>query len=141
MSLHQLLVFLIIALPLTGFLVTTLVGRRLGLNASWIPVGAVVGSWLVAMYVIATFHDAVPGSEGLAVTLWEWIPAGCESVCSMPSPWEASCTTSAATRHEPPPSCSSRSAITSSTAFPKLWPTATSGAGSRRSGAPTWVSR
>ncbi len=77
MSLHQLLVFLIIALPLTGFLVTALVGRRLGLNASWIPVGAVVGSWLVAMYVIATFHDALPsGSEGIAVTLWEWIPAG-----------------------------------------------------------------
>ena len=77
MSLPQLLVFLIIALPLTGFLVTAMVGRRLGLNAFWIPVGAVVGSWLVAMYVIATFHDNIPGgAEGLAVTLWEWIPAG-----------------------------------------------------------------
>ena len=77
MTLYQMLVFLIIALPLTGFLVTALVGRRLGLNAFWIPVAAVVGSWLVAMYVIATFHDALPaGTEGIAVTLWQWIPAG-----------------------------------------------------------------
>jgi NADH-quinone oxidoreductase subunit L len=77
MSLHQVLVVLIIALPLAGFLTTALVGRRLGLNAFWIPVGAVVGSWAVAMYVIATFHDVIPGSsEGLAVTLWDWIPAG-----------------------------------------------------------------
>ncbi|MBI2781054.1 MAG: NADH-quinone oxidoreductase subunit L [Chloroflexi bacterium] len=71
------LVFLIIALPLTGFLVTALVGRRLGLNAFWIPVAPVVGSWLVAMYVIATFHDVLPaGTDGIAVTLWQWIPAG-----------------------------------------------------------------
>jgi NADH-quinone oxidoreductase subunit L len=77
MTLHQLLVFLIIALPLVGFLTTALMGRRLGLNAFWIPVGAVVGSWAIAMFVIATFHGAIPeGSEGLEVTLWQWIPAG-----------------------------------------------------------------
>jgi NADH-quinone oxidoreductase subunit L len=77
MTFHQLLVFLIIALPLVGFITTALLGRRLGLNAFWIPVGAVVGSWVIAMIVIATFHSAIPeGSEGLGVTLWEWIPAG-----------------------------------------------------------------
>ncbi|MES1239372.1 MAG: NADH-quinone oxidoreductase subunit L, partial [Chloroflexota bacterium] len=77
MSLHQMLVVLIIALPLAGFLTTAMVGRRLGLNAFWIPVGAVVASWLVAMYVIATFHSVVDGEEGaLQVTLWTWIPAG-----------------------------------------------------------------
>jgi NADH-quinone oxidoreductase subunit L len=77
MTLHQTLIFLIIALPLTGFIVTALVGRRLGLNAFWIPVGAVVASWATAMYVIATFHDVIPGNaEGIGVTIWEWIPAG-----------------------------------------------------------------
>ena len=77
MTLQQTLVILIIALPLAGFLTTAAVGRRLGLNAFWIPVGAVVLSWLAAMFVIATFHDVIGGSaEGLAVTIWQWIPAG-----------------------------------------------------------------
>jgi NADH-quinone oxidoreductase subunit L len=77
MNLQQLLVVLIIALPLAGFLTTALVGRRLGANAFWIPVAAVIGSWLAAMYVIATFHGVVEGEEAaLGVTLWRWIPAG-----------------------------------------------------------------
>jgi len=77
MTLHQLLIVLVIALPLLGFVTTALLGRRLGLNAFWIPVGAVVGSWAIAMVLIATFHGAIPeGSEGIGVTLWEWIPAG-----------------------------------------------------------------
>jgi NADH-quinone oxidoreductase subunit L len=77
MSFEQLLVVLIIALPLAGFLATAIVGRRLGLNAFWIPVGAVVASWAIAMVVIATFHDNILGSDtGLQVTLWQWIPAG-----------------------------------------------------------------
>jgi len=76
MNLQQTLVVLVIALPMAGFLTTALVGRRLGLNAFWIPVGAVVGSWLAAMYVIATFHGVVGEDEALSVTLWQWIPAG-----------------------------------------------------------------
>jgi NADH-quinone oxidoreductase subunit L len=77
MNLQQTLVVLIIALPLAGFLTTAMVGRRLGLNAFWIPVAAVVGSWLAAMYVIATFHGVVEGEDAaLQVTLWQWIPAG-----------------------------------------------------------------
>ena len=81
MSTEQVAVVLIIALPLAGFLTTALVGRRLGANAYWIPVGAVVLSWLTAMYVIATFHDNILGSsDALTVTLWQWIPAGSFSV-------------------------------------------------------------
>jgi NADH-quinone oxidoreductase subunit L len=77
MTLHQTLVVLIIALPMAGFLTTALVGRRLGANAFWIPVAAVIGSWLAAMYVIATFHGVVDGEDAaLQVTLWQWIPAG-----------------------------------------------------------------
>jgi NADH-quinone oxidoreductase subunit L len=77
MSSEQVLVVLIIALPLAGFLTTAVVGRRLGPNAFWIPVGAAVASWAIAMLVIATFHGNILGSDaGLTVTLWQWIPAG-----------------------------------------------------------------
>ena len=70
------------------------------------------------------------------------ILAGCESVCSTPTRLARRVARRVPRRvHEPPPRFSSRSGITSSTAFPMLWPTATSGAGSRRCGAPTWVSR
>ncbi len=69
---------LIIALPLAGFAITALIGRRLGKQAFWIPVGAVVGSWLAAMAIVpAALGGAAPfGERGYGVTLWEWIPAG-----------------------------------------------------------------
>ena len=79
MTLEQLLVVLIIALPLAGSIVTATIGRRLGLDAYWVPVGAVVLSWLAAMVVVA----GVLGGDGettVAVTLWHWIPAGNLSV-------------------------------------------------------------
>ena len=79
MSFDQLLVVLIIALPLAGFIVTATVGRRLGLDAFWAPVGAVVLSWLAAMLVVA--HVLGGGdAAAVAVTLWHWIPAGAFSV-------------------------------------------------------------
>jgi NADH-quinone oxidoreductase subunit L len=79
MSLYELLVVLIIALPLAGFVVTATIGRRLGLDAFWAPVGAVVVSWLAAMLVVA--HVLGGGDEAaVAVTLWHWIPAGNFSV-------------------------------------------------------------
>jgi NADH-quinone oxidoreductase subunit L len=66
----------IIALPLAGFLVQAVVGRRMGLNAFWIPVAAVVLSWLAALVVIGASLGGSIGEEGLSVTLWSWIPAG-----------------------------------------------------------------
>jgi NADH-quinone oxidoreductase subunit L len=74
----DLLIPLILALPLGGFLVTAAIGRRLGKQAHWIPVGAVVLSWLVAMVVvIAALTNTAPfGDEGHGVVLWQWIPAG-----------------------------------------------------------------
>jgi NADH-quinone oxidoreductase subunit L len=78
-SLEQLLVVLIIALPLAGFLVTAVIGRRLGLDAFWIPVGAVVLSWVAAMIVVAGVLGS-GGESAVAVTLWHWIPAGDFSV-------------------------------------------------------------
>ncbi|HEX5589079.1 MAG TPA: NADH-quinone oxidoreductase subunit L [Candidatus Limnocylindrales bacterium] len=72
------LIPLIAALPLGGFLVTSAIGRRLGKQAHWIPVLAVAASWLIAMVVVATaLTGGEPfGEEGFAVRLWEWIPAG-----------------------------------------------------------------
>ena len=72
----ELLTVLIIALPLAGFLVTAVIGRRLGLNAFWVPVGAVVLSWLAAMIVVSAVLGGSVGEEGVHVLLWQWIPAG-----------------------------------------------------------------
>jgi NADH-quinone oxidoreductase subunit L len=79
-TLEQLLVVLIIALPLAGFLITATIGRRLGLDTFWVPVTAVVLSWLAAMLVVANVLDGSAGEAGVAVTLWHWIPAGAFSV-------------------------------------------------------------
>jgi NADH-quinone oxidoreductase subunit L len=78
-TLEQLLTILIIALPLAGFIVTATIGRRLGLDAFWVPVGAVVLSWLAAMVVVAGVLGG-GGENAVAVTLWHWIPAGNFSV-------------------------------------------------------------
>jgi NADH-quinone oxidoreductase subunit L len=77
-DLANVLIVLIIALPLAGFVVTAAIGRRLGARAYWLPVLAVVASWAVAMIVVfSALTNAAPfGEEGHGLTLWEWIPAG-----------------------------------------------------------------
>jgi len=72
------LVPLIAALPLAGFAVTALIGRRLGKSAHWIPVLAVFVAWLIAMAVAySALTGAAPfGEGGFDVRLFEWIPAG-----------------------------------------------------------------
>ncbi|HET7727969.1 MAG TPA: hypothetical protein VFK54_11675, partial [Candidatus Limnocylindrales bacterium] len=83
----DLLLPLIIALPLAGFLFSALFGRRIQAAfgrtaASLVPVGAVVGSWAIAMLVVyaALTHAEPFGEHGYGLTLWEWIPAGGLSV-------------------------------------------------------------
>jgi NADH-quinone oxidoreductase subunit L len=74
---YDVLIPLIVALPLAGFAITAAIGKRLGRQAHWISVGAVVLSWLVAMIVVAAaLSNAEPfGESGFGVTLWQWIPA------------------------------------------------------------------
>jgi NADH-quinone oxidoreductase subunit L len=74
----EVLVPLIAALPLGGFVMTALVGRRLGKQAHWIPVVAVFIAWLIAMGVayLALTGRAPFGDGGFGVRLFEWIPAG-----------------------------------------------------------------
>ena len=79
---QDLLIVLIPILPMIGFLVTALIGRRLGKQAHWIPVGLVVASWAIAMVVVASALTGQEpyGEHGHGVTLWQWITAGDLSV-------------------------------------------------------------
>jgi NADH-quinone oxidoreductase subunit L len=72
----DLLVPLIIALPLAGFLFTAAVGRRLGKRAHLVPVGAVGLAWLIGMVVVANALTGGFGEEGFRQTLYTWIPSG-----------------------------------------------------------------
>ena len=82
MTIEALLPLLLI-LPMAGFVITGLIGRRLRKAAHWIPVGAVFLAWIVAMLavwnVLTEAAPLLPGSEethGYVVGPWEWIPAG-----------------------------------------------------------------
>ena len=68
---------LIPLLPLGGFVLTGLVGRRFPRDAHWIAIWAVVGSWVVAsvVAVLALLHASPFGTDGAGITLWTWIPA------------------------------------------------------------------
>ncbi len=72
------LVPLIAVLPLAGFGLTALIGRRLGKAAHWVPVTAVFVAWLISMAVAysALTGTAPFGEGGFDVRLFEWIPAG-----------------------------------------------------------------
>ena len=72
------LIPLIVGLPLAGFVVTALIGRRLDKDAHWIPVGFIVIVWAISMVVaFATLTHAEPfGEAGYRVSLYTWIPAG-----------------------------------------------------------------
>jgi NADH-quinone oxidoreductase subunit L len=73
----DLLIPLIIALPLFGFLFTAVAGRRLGMRAHLVPVWAVGIAWAIGMIVaFSSLTGAAPfGAEGHGVTLYTWIPA------------------------------------------------------------------
>ncbi|MES2210675.1 MAG: NADH-quinone oxidoreductase subunit L [Chloroflexota bacterium] len=72
----DILIPLIALLPIAGFLFTAAVGRRLGKRAHIVPVAAVGLSWAIAMVVVFTTLTGGFGEAGLAVKLWDWIPAG-----------------------------------------------------------------
>ena len=72
------LIPLIAILPLAGFGITALIGRRLGKQAHWIPILAVLVAWVIAMTVsFSALTGADPfGTDGYGHTLFTWIPAG-----------------------------------------------------------------
>ena len=72
----ELLVTLLLALPIAGFGLTALVGRRLGTRAWIVAVPAIVVTWAIAMVVVWTALSGGFGEGGLHFTLYEWMPAG-----------------------------------------------------------------
>ncbi|HEV8546843.1 MAG TPA: NADH-quinone oxidoreductase subunit L [Candidatus Limnocylindrales bacterium] len=74
----DLLIPLIVALPLAGFVITALIGRRLEKQAHIVPVGLIVIVWAISMVVaFATLTHAEPfGEAGHGVNIYTWIPAG-----------------------------------------------------------------
>jgi NADH-quinone oxidoreductase subunit L len=72
----DILIPLIAALPLAGFVITAAVGRRLGKQAHLIPVLAVGASWVVAMVVVVTALSGGFAEGGRTVQLWDWIVTG-----------------------------------------------------------------
>ncbi|HYA51339.1 MAG TPA: NADH-quinone oxidoreductase subunit L [Streptosporangiaceae bacterium] len=69
------MVLLVLVVPLLGFAVTALVGRRLGRLAWAFAVPGIVFTWAVAMVVV---FQALSGAYGdaLRFTVYTWIPAG-----------------------------------------------------------------
>jgi NADH-quinone oxidoreductase subunit L len=74
---------LLLILPIAGFSLTALIGRRLGKQAHWIPVLAIFAVWLIAMaFVVSVLSGSaplIPGTEdihGYVIPLFTWIPAG-----------------------------------------------------------------
>ncbi|HUP83097.1 MAG TPA: NADH-quinone oxidoreductase subunit L [Candidatus Limnocylindria bacterium] len=77
MTTDQILVSLLLALPLTGFALTALVGRRLHTRAWIIAVPVLIATWAIAMYLVYnTLFLHAYGEEGLQFTLYKWVPAG-----------------------------------------------------------------
>jgi NADH-quinone oxidoreductase subunit L len=77
----QLLVLALLALPIAGFGLTALVGRRLYERAWVIAVPTMVLTWAIGMYLVyQTLFVGAFGHEGLHFSLYEWIPAGSFSI-------------------------------------------------------------
>ena len=77
MTTEQLLVTLLLVVPLAGFALTALVGRRLHTKAWIIAVPVLIATWAIAMYIVyQTLFLHTFGEEGLHFTLYEWVPAG-----------------------------------------------------------------
>jgi NADH-quinone oxidoreductase subunit L len=77
MTTDELLVTLLLVIPMAGFLLTALVGRRLRTRAWIIAVPAIIVTWLIGMYLVyETLFLHTFGEEGLHFTLYTWVPAG-----------------------------------------------------------------
>ena len=75
------LAWLIPALPLAGFLVLLVLGRRLGEPlAGWLATGAIGASFLVTLLVFVGLVDRPEGERYFLQDLFTWVPAGNFSV-------------------------------------------------------------
>ena len=71
------LLWLVPVLPLAGFLVLGLIGRRLSDRAvAWIGTGSVGLSALLSLGIAARFLTSPPAGESFVQTLWQWWSVG-----------------------------------------------------------------
>ncbi|MDQ3493132.1 MAG: hypothetical protein M3452_07725, partial [Chloroflexota bacterium] len=76
-QLDQLMVLALLALPLIGFALTALVGRRLGARSWIVAVAVMVVTWAIAMFLVyQTLIMGAFGEGGLHFDLYRWITAG-----------------------------------------------------------------
>ena len=75
-STEQLLILLLLVLPMAGFLLTAVLGRRM--VRPWIiAVPTIVVVWAIATYLaFQALVQGAFGNEAIAFTAYEWIPAG-----------------------------------------------------------------
>jgi len=75
-STEQLLITLLLVLPMAGFVITAIIGRRL--SRSWvIAVPLIVVVWLIAMSLAyQALIEGAYGEQGITFELYRWIPAG-----------------------------------------------------------------
>ena len=79
MKLTDLAMTLLLVLPLAGFALTTLVGRRMGSRSFAIAVALIVATWAVGMWVVwSVLSGQAPfGAEHAhRFSIYTWIPAG-----------------------------------------------------------------
>src|SRR3954468_9882091 len=77
MTTDEMLITALLFLPLAGFGLSALVGRRLHTRAWMIAVPVIIATWLIAMFIVyQTLFVGAFGEEGLHFTLYQWIPAG-----------------------------------------------------------------
>ena len=75
----DLAITLLLVLPMAGFALTALLGPRPGSRAFWIPVGAIVATWAIGMWVVWGVLTGQPpfGAEHAhRFSIYTWIPAG-----------------------------------------------------------------
>jgi NADH-quinone oxidoreductase subunit L len=75
----DLAISLLLVLPLAGFAVTAVIGRRLRGQAFWIPVVAIVVTWAIGMWLVWSVVTGQPpfGAEHAHhFSIYTWIPAG-----------------------------------------------------------------
>src|SRR5918999_4244547 len=74
-STDQALILLLLAIPLAGFLLTGLLGRRM--RTPWIiAVGGILVAAAIATYLAWQSLSGAYGEHGIGFTLYTWIPAG-----------------------------------------------------------------
>ena len=73
---NEALVLALLVLPIAGFALTAVFGRRLGDNSWAISVGAILLTWAAGMLVVFGQLTGAFGPDGLHFTVYTWIPAG-----------------------------------------------------------------